>query len=73
MYTHTSLVSVDQLERILHERVQGYRDSQETIALCKEHYKHMYLHLNPVKVCESCGENQKEMKYLIVTAHLLRL
>ena len=35
MYTHTSLVSVDQLERILHERVQGYRDSQEPLLYVK--------------------------------------
>ena len=61
LYTHTLLVSVDRLEEILQERVQGYtiNDSKESIALCKEHYRRMYLHLNPLKVCESCGEKPK--------------
>ena len=62
VYKHTSLVNVTELEQLLQERVQGYTilcDRDQIIALCEEHYRRMYLYLNSVRSCDSCGEKPR--------------
>lgn len=61
VYKHTSLVNVTELEQLLQERVQGYTigDCDQTIALCEEHYRRMYLYLNSVRPCDSCGKKPR--------------
>ena len=51
--------------------------SRESIALCKEHYERMYLHLHP-KACDSCGARPRKSEVFnrhcpspdIVNSHL---
>ena len=61
VYKHTSLVNVTKLEQLLQERVQGYTigDCDQTIALCEEHNRRMYLYLNSVRPCDCCGEKPR--------------
>lgn len=79
VYTNTSLASVDEIETFLQERVHGFTTdgSRESIALCKEHYDRMYLHLHP-KACDSCGARPRKSEVFnrhcpspdIVNSHL---
>ena len=46
-------------------------DCDQTIALCEEHYRRMYLYLNRVRPCDSCGE--KPQRNEMFNRHCLSL
>ena len=62
VYAQTSLVAVDELERILKERVSAFMVSiaTQSIGLCREHYQRMYVSLHQSTLCNSCGAMPKK-------------
>ena len=57
VYTNTNLVTGEQIEQILHERVTAFSisDSQTSLALCQDHYLAMYRQIHHTTPCASCG------------------
>ena len=58
--TQTSLVTVNELENILKERVNAFTvsTSKQSIGLCRKHYKQMYAFLYHTP-CDSCDDKPK--------------